>query len=490
MRQEMSDSGAFWSNRARDVLILLLAAITVALLATRGYLLALVPALLILGFLVLNRHMALAYYLIVALVPCGSFRSLGTPHSLLRLHWMLGGALILLLALHCLPRKAIREELKSKLWPWLGLFLVVSLISALFSRYSATAFKHVALFGSACLFIGVTMIFVSEHGFRKTLPAVIVVTVSLSALLCVIGYFFSVPFFAEKTAMGAFKRGTGTSPDPNNMSLMIIFALPFAFYYLVNARTLLRRALAGAAIFINLLAIITTYSRGGALVLALMMIGLLLEYRRRLQPKHLGLLIALLALFAIPVALSAPASYADRLKSLRKHADSAINQRASYVVVALRAFAQRPLLGYGPGAFPKIYAQTEYAERFQIGDHPKERYAHNTYLEVLIGSGGVGLALFLAVLVVAFRNFSEAKRRALPQGDPNLAILIDTYRLSFAILLIYLLIFSDPYHKYLLVSLGISQVALRVAASAERAQRQGLETTDLHSFPRGSRLCR
>lgn len=450
------------------IAVLLVVGSSTALLATPYPLLALLPAGLLLSLLTLDHWPTIGYYLIVALIPFGAYRSPAGGSGYLRIHWILGAILVGLAFLHWVPRKAIRRELRSRIWPWFALFVAVRMTSALLSPYPTMAWKHVILLVAAGVFIGVTMIFVTRKGLRQILPTVVVLSVTLSSLLSVVGYFFNIPFFAEKAVTGAFKRGTGAAPDPNNMSLMIVFALPFAFHYFLHARDLARRGLAGVVILINVLAVITTYSRGGALMFGVMLLGLLVEYRHRLRPVYIGLLTCGLALLGVFTVTFAPASYWDRLHSLTQASDPALRQRTAYVVVAMRAFGERPVLGHGPGSFRKIYAQTEYAERFQARDESKERFAHNTYLEVLVGSGIIGLLVFLRILYIAIKNFWVAKQRGGLGESKRSAILMGTYRLSFLIILLYLMIFSDPYHKYMLLCIGLSQVAIREVATPDK----------------------
>ena len=92
-----------------------------------------------------------------------------------------------------------------------------------------------------------------------------------------------------------------------------------------------------------------------------------------------------------------------------------------------------------------------------------QRYAHNTYLEFLIGSGILGFLLFLIILMITIRNFLKSRKNFLLQGRQDMVSLVSSYQLSFVSLIIYLLIFSDMYHKYLFVSLALSQVALNLS---------------------------
>ena len=437
-------------------------ALTIGVLATPYYPLAVLPALAILSFAVLNRTPQLGYYIIIFLIPFGAYRGLAGEFEYIRLHWIAAFALLLLIFLHHVAKKKIPDAARSGMWGLLVLFLAFTLLSALVSRYPAMSFKHVSLLCVAYLFVFLTMVFVNEKGFRKTLPAVIIWSVSCSSFLSVLGYFFDIPFFAEKVEDGSFKRGTGTAPDPNNMSLMIVFALPFLFHWLLHARRPSKRALAAGLICICLLGLVTTFSRGGALVLCIAFVGLIIEYLSRLRPKHLGLIACGVAVLLVIAAVVVPPSYWERQKSLVEADDRAIGRRASYIIVAFDMFNERPLLGHGPGTFREYYATTSHAERFQGTGESKRRFAHNTYLEVLTGTGILGIAIFGSVILLAWRSLTKAKHIALQNNDTELAVLVGSYRLSFAVLLIYLLLFSDVYHKYLLLALGFSQVAPRV----------------------------
>ncbi|MFW6456673.1 MAG: O-antigen ligase family protein [Planctomycetota bacterium] len=472
MNEISKQGGSSGSERPWPILwiagTLVMVVTTVLLLTTPHPILAVVPAGALLALLMLEQSPTIGYYLIVALIPFGAYRSATGTGGYLRIHWVLGVVLVGLAFLHWIPRKGVRRDLYSTMWPLFGLFIILRILASLPSSYPTTAWTHVILLMAACVFVGVTMLFVSKRGFLYILPAVVVFSVTFSSFLSVVGYFFEIPYFAEKAVTGAFKRGTGAAPDPNNLALMIVFAVPFAVHYMLHGRGLIRRGLAGGLILINVLAIITTYSRGGALMFGVMLLGLLIEYRHRLRPVHLGLVICGLALMGVFTVATAPTSYWDRLRSLTTAEDSAMQRRLSYVKVAARAFAERPILGHGPGAFRKIYAQTEYAERFQSRDETKERAAHNTYLDILVGSGILGLLVFLGILYVALRNFWVAKKRAGPQGGRKLSVLMGTYRLSFILVLLYLLIFSDPYHKYMLLSLGLSHVAVAKVINSEQ----------------------
>jgi O-antigen ligase len=154
-----------------------------------------------------------------------------------------------------------------------------------------------------------------------------------------------------------------------------------------------------------------------------------------------------------------PQSYYNRLGSLGDDQDFALRRRASYLVIAKRLVTESPILGSGPDTFSYRYAETETGRRFKRKWETGRRDAHNTYIEVIVGSGVIGLALFLAILLFALRSMSSAIRQFTAKGRNDLALLSVAYRMAMISLLIYLLIFSDVYHKYLLLALAASQIA-------------------------------
>lgn len=161
-----------------------------------------------------------------------------------------------------------------------------------------------------------------------------------------------------------------------------------------------------------------------------------------------------------------PGQYWQRQMSLLAGNDFSLGRRTSYLYVARDAFLQKPLLGWGTGVFMHVYENSEQAKAFTRKGYTNRRKAHNTYLEFLIGSGIIGFALFMALIIVAWKNFRRAITNFRQAGDPVSAIQTATFRTAFISLLLFLVLFSDMYHKYLLLSLGVSCGALRLSGEA------------------------
>jgi O-antigen ligase len=318
------------------------------------------------------------------------------------------------------------------------------------------------------MFFALNLMFLSPKGFSQTLPRILILSVSISASLGIVGSIFKMPFFVE--GLGApLTRSVGASTDPNNFSLMIIFILPLLAHWFFMARRMVDKVLVSLLFCMNILGIVFTYSRGGALVLSLTLFLLFIEHMRRFRPKYLGFVAVFATVALLLTVILVPSSYWERQKSVTRTAeDSALARRISYFHVGWEAFKENPLLGSGPGTFKLRYAQSDAALQFERDEEKLKRYAHNTYMEYLVGTGMLGFIVFLIILRLAWKNFSLAKKRYQLQDKGELSSLVSAFRISFFSLLTYLFIFSGVYHKYLLVALAISQTAFNLSQDSHR----------------------
>jgi len=455
------------STPVQSLFYLLIAGLCAALLATPYYMLAFLPGLAILLFLLLSRHPSPGYYTIIALIPFAAYRKMGGIYRFIDLPWIIGIFLLLILIIRYLPRHEAPRRLKSNLWPLFLVFFIISIISTLLSPYRTTALTNIFLMISAVLFIALSFIFISKKGLIRTMPAVLIWSVSVGAFLAVLGFFFNIHLFVQEQINGTFERGIGGALDPNNQSLMIIFILPLLVQQLFSSRRFLPRSVTVILLVINLLGILSTYSRGGSLILILTTGLLILEHRWRFKAKHVGIALAAVGLSLALLLTMTPSSYWDRQANLINWQEKTLTRRATYLAVGWEAFKQRPLLGNGPGTFRDIYARTDYARELVQEGKTLRRFAHNTYMEALAGLGIAGLLIFLAILWRALRNFSFAKRTYLLKGDREMSSLIGSYRVSFIAMTLYIFILSAMYHKYLLLSLALSSIAWRLASQDE-----------------------
>jgi O-antigen ligase len=436
------------------------------LLTTPSPELAVFPGLMLGLLILLFIHPVWGYGAIVFLIPFGAYRQIGAFQGL-RIHWLLALVLVVSILLKHLPGKELPPpSIRTSWWRPVAALLFVNLLASLFSPYSATAFKELSLLLAGFVFVAVNMYFVDRRVLCTSLPQVIVWSNIIGAGLASLGYFFNISLFAEKVYEGGFKRGIGTSTDPNNLALMILFTLPFLATWLLRNDRLITRITAAAGIFVCLTGLITTFSRSGGVLLALTILLILHQHRRIFRPKTIGLIIINGLLVLILLSVLVPEQYWKRQASLFGGGDFSLDRRLSYLFVARDAFLEKPLIGWGTGTFMHIYEQSDEVRAFFREGYTNRRKAHNTYLEFLIGSGIIGLGLFILMITAALRNFNQAIHAFQLAGETKPAIQTATFRTAFLSLLLFLLLFSDIYHKYLLLSLGVSCAVLRLSSQS------------------------
>ncbi len=459
------------ASAVRYAIPALLIAVSLGLLASPTPYLAPLPALGVLVLLWFGKRALFPYlfYGIVLLIPFGAYRGLSGQFSFVRFHWIFAITLAVVVSVSILLRKKIPEEVRQgKFWALVTLFYIINIFATMGSNFPERTTPFMFLMASGYLLVALGMIVVDQKGFLKTLPRVIVGSVFISSLLTVVGAVFQLKLFLSPLS----GQAVGGSPEPNNMSLMIIFSLPLVVYFLLTARRAWVRLALLLVIAINVAAVMATFSRGGALILGISTLLILWEFRRLIAPRNLGLLLGLGGLALAILLMLTPEAYVERVHSLRDFDDFSLRRRTSYLLVTRELVADRPLLGSGPDTFAPLYAQTEIGQSFWR-QHKREspnRDAHNAYIEVLVGSGVVGLSCFLLILAYALHSFTRARKQFLVAGRPNLALLSVAYRTSFLTLLIYLFIYSGVLHKYLLIALAVSQIALRLSHKASKKE--------------------
>ena len=459
--KELYKSIAYRSGYA--LFVLLIVGTSVALLATPYYKFAALPGVLLLLMLLLGRYPQAGFYLIVFLIPFGAYRVLSHTYQYITISKFVGIWIVIILLFYFLVKKSIPFDIRSNLWPWLLSFLVINLISTLMSHYYISSFDNLRRLLAAFIFVVLTMIFVNRKGFEKTLSVTVIVGVTVSSILSIIGYIFDIQLFAMNVGSEAVKRGIGTAQNPNHFAAMIIFSLPLIAYWFFSSRKIWWKLLALALFVLTSTAIILTYSRSAAIVYTILFLLIVFENIRRFKPKYIGFVMSLATILVLLFLILVPPSYLERQKSVTDTTDTAIGRRISYLYVAWDSFKGNPILGSGPGTFRKIYENSVYAYQYARGKEDYIRDAHNTYLEILIGSGIMGISIFILILIVALRNFHKAINNFRHHGKENMASLVGAYRLSFVSLLIYFLMMSSAYHKYLWLSIALSQIALSLS---------------------------
>lgn len=219
--------------------------------------------------------------------------------------------------------------------------------------------------------------------------------------------------------------------------------------------------------------LLLTFSRGGAVGVAVTLVAMILIRELRLRQ-----LLVLLAAITAVVAFAVP-DYVVRLSSLEgvtslsstessESTDAAIVGRATENLAAWHTFLDHPLVGVGPGVYFHEYSR-EYANRLGLRYLASERRGHSLYLEMAADTGMIGLGAFLAMvgtaLVLLYRHAKHWRDR-----DPERSMLASSFLFALLAYLATGAFLHLSYQRYFWVVLALGSAAVWRLEQDRRAQ--------------------
>jgi O-antigen ligase len=210
-----------------------------------------------------------------------------------------------------------------------------------------------------------------------------------------------------------------------------------------------RVAYAGAGVLTWLmLGLVTSFSQSS---IAALLLGLAVLAAWRWDARSTVYVSAALAAIALVVVLAAPAKLHFGLNGSGGSANNATSGRTKLVSGGLELFADRPLTGYGAGAF-----ETEYKRHGKRTTAANATSASHTIpVTVAAEQGIVGLALYAALLVAAFLALFKGAGRS----PPRIAIAA-----CFAVLVLHTWVYADFLEDpmtWTLLGIGVALGAMR-----------------------------
>ena len=210
-------------------------------------------------------------------------------------------------------------------------------------------------------------------------------------------------------ANDARPRLAGPIGSKNRYAQILVVLLPIALlaYRLASRRWVRWAAVASGMAMLGGIAL--TFSRGAGV--AIVALGAVMVLLRILPVRRL---IPMAVLLVVVTVLVAP-QYVTRLETVGTllsdpaDVDNAVLGRATSNLASLRAFAEHPILGVGPGGYATNYSR-EYANELGLRHFDSNRRAHNLYLEIGADLGVPGLAIFLGILGVSMVQLWRLRR--------------------------------------------------------------------------------
>jgi O-antigen ligase len=274
----------------------------------------------------------------------------------------------------------------------------------------------------------------------------------------------------------------GPVNSPNYFALILVITVPIGIALLRTSQPAIERGIIALLIAPICLTVLLTFSRGGSLLLALLV---LLSFRRtRFGVPQLAL--AVIALGAV-IMLTPPRVW-DRLGTLvapivgttetNTIVDESVELRIGAQATAIEMFLSHPFLGVGAGNFPPLYQ--EYSRWLGLRTRSAEYTPHNLYLETLAETGIIGLVAFLITFIVPLVTLRRARRSWPAETRPGRDHLELSYGLEIALIgwLIAGIFEQGAYPRYYWLLLAMVIGAAHVAGfSAQRAENPARPST-------------
>jgi O-antigen ligase len=356
------------------------------------------------------------------------------------------------------PRK---QAFFNRAFIWLLVFLFAQFLSLLPHGLSI-AVEGLSYWSNYFGFVAISLLLITDE---RTLARYVWGMMVGSMVIVVVGILAVVYHWTD--AVGGRAGAYGMYENHNDYSFIIIQILPFLFMYAKIGAGFFRRTILAAALILCVVGILLSLSRGGMLALVLefiliVLIGMTGRKRMILLPIMVAIGIAAIGYQWAQRSENQGSGYT---------AEDAQDMRFELWRAAIKMAIANPLLGVGSGMF------SEYADEYSDLSHDvRGKVSHNTYLEVLTGSGMIGFYAFCAMILTLIRMLRRPIRA---QGPPILdatrkATLIAIYSILFRAVLD-----AKPrdWSFYVLCTIGIAYAALqrRVEIEAEKKAKMNPE---------------
>jgi putative inorganic carbon (hco3(-)) transporter len=229
----------------------------------------------------------------------------------------------------------------------------------------------------------------------------------------------SFAFHSAKAGLASFLGGgvrfseglAGSFMDNNGYALGIAMVLPLLIAVGQNLKGMLpfagwmRRGVYLAAI-LSAIAIVSTFSREGFLALVVGILTFVVLQKHRFKMLAVVAVVVGLALIFVPI----PKGYFDRIGTIVSYEevqDESALSRLHFWHVACAIALDRPL-GIGLRGFEQAYDKYDDLR----GRYGTQRSVHNSHLEVLVGTGFLGFAIWAGMILYAFIAAFRIRKRS------------------------------------------------------------------------------
>ena len=331
-----------------------------------------------------------------------------------------------------------RSSLKHNAFPLLPLIalLFLTFILSAFNALDKMLFvkefiKYIFIFGLFYVSVNNT----DNKSVLKYLPLIILIS-SLAQSLWYIHDFISAGrvMFTNKMWIRSFLN----SQHLNLVGTFLCLTMPFGLFFVFSNRPMKYRIGALVAVFVQVAALILTYSRGNWIA-AVITLSMILAYRYKKGIRGVILFLGLMVLPFIAAIYFFPGLHLqEKFMSTFNPKDGSTLDRMDHINAALTLIKQHPLLGIGMGNFQLTSANKLHITVLGI--------VHNMFLQSAVEAGIPSMILMILLIGTYFRDSYRIIKGL--NNDNNYKWLLICGTASFTGLIISSQ-FGDPFIRYL-----------------------------------------
>lgn len=236
----------------------------------------------------------------------------------------------------------------------------------------------------------------------RALFNLVAVSLSLMSIVAVKNY-----MSGEFTLRGERIAGIvgGMFSNPNDLAIALNMAWPLALILALTTKSRRKKLFYTVCIGIMMLAIVTTFSRGG--FIALLLSGGLLMWKLG-RGRRISTVIASALLFG-SLLVVVPGNYLHRLTTIvnvDQDETGSAQERRQLLETGINLAVNHPLIGVGMGNF-HIYTS-------------QDKVAHNSYVEIAAELGLLGFLAYLIIIFSSIRRMSRIEKEIALNPNPEL----------------------------------------------------------------------
>lgn len=276
-------------------------------------------------------------------------------------------------------------------------------------------------------------------------------------------------------------RAGGPTSDPNVFGQQLLTLVPLGLWITLSTRSLFARIVGSVCVFMCLVGVGLSFSRGAYLAVGVMFVLLVLHLR--LNPRYLLVIPVLwLALAFTPPEIR---SRFDTLNSLLPNTgepvqqDASIRRRSVEMLMAFYMFLDHPVIGVGADNYKTNYPA--YIREYGGNVPDEQRNAHSLYLEVAAEGGLIGLFIFGSMLFIAMRSVLQAQKVFVAVGHHRMAELASLLAIGLSGFLVSAIFLHNDYPDFVWTLITLS-VACGLVAQRVYQQERGPVTASQASI--------